>query len=210
MNSLLILGAGGHGKVVADTAAASGQWERIVFLDDRHPSLEAVLDWPVIGCIKEAKGFLSEYSGFCVAIGNNKLRTTLLKQYLDQGFSSPCVVHPTAYISPSATLGPGCVVFAQGVVNAGAQIGTGSIINTGASIDHDCILGEGVHLCPGVRLAGKVSVGQQTTLGTSSAVIPEINIGSHAMVGAGSVVVTNIPDHSTVAGVPAKIFNQHE
>jgi len=209
MNSLLILGAGGHGKVVADTAAA-GQWEKVAFLDDRHPSLKTVLDWPVLGSIKDAEQFLQEYDGFCVAIGNNNLRTKLLKLYLDQGFSAPCLVHPTAYISPSAALSPGCVVFAQGVVNPGTHVGAGSIINTGASVDHDCALGEGVHLCPGVRLAGEVSVGQQTTLGTSVAVIPQINIGSHVIIGAGSVVVTDIPNHSTAVGVPAKVIKNNE
>jgi sugar O-acyltransferase (sialic acid O-acetyltransferase NeuD family) len=210
MKSLLILGAGGHGKVVADTAAATGQWKKIAFLDDRHPSLKAVLDLPVLGNLEDAKKFLLEYDGFCVAIGDNNLRTRLLKLYLDQGFSSPSLVHPTAYISPSATLGPGCVVFAQGAVNPSTQIGEGCIINTGASVDHDCTVEEGVHLCPGVRLAGEVSVGQHTTLGVSATVIPQVNIGSHVMVGAGSVVVTNIPDHSTVAGVPAKIVQKHE
>jgi sugar O-acyltransferase (sialic acid O-acetyltransferase NeuD family) len=208
MHSLLILGAGGHGKVVADTAAATGLWEKIAFLDDRHPSLEAVLDWPVIGSLEDAKKFLPEHDGFCVAIGNNKLRIKLLKLYLDLGFTAPCLVHPTAYISPSASLGPGCVVFAQGVINAETQVAVGGIINTGASVDHDCTLGEGVHLCPGVRLAGEVCVGQQTTLGTSATVIPQTNIGSHVMVGAGSVVVTDIPDHSTAAGVPAKVIKK--
>jgi sugar O-acyltransferase (sialic acid O-acetyltransferase NeuD family) len=210
MNSLLILGAGGHGKVVADTAAATGQWENIAFLDDQHPSLGAVFNWPVLGCMEEAKKFLSKYDGFCIAVGNNSLRLKLLKLYQAQGFSAPCLVHPTAYISPSASLGPGCVVFAQGVVNPGSQVGEGSIINTGASVDHDCTLGEGVHLCPGVRLAGEVRIGQQTTLGTGSAVIPQINIGSYVMVGAGSVVVADIPDHSTAAGVPAKTIKEHE
>ncbi len=210
MSSLLILGAGGHGKVVADTATATGQWKKVALLDDRHPSLKAVLGWPVLGRMEDAKKFLPEYDSFCVAIGNNNLRTKLLQLYLDQGFSAPSLVHPTAYISPSASLGPGCVVFAQGVVNPGTQVGGGSIINTGASVDHDCTLGVGVHLCPGVRLAGEVSVGQQTTLGTGAAVIPQINIGSHVMVGAGSVVVTDIPDHSTAAGVPAKLIKNHE
>ncbi len=210
MSSLLILGAGGHGKVVADTAAAIGRWSKIAFLDDRHASLKKVLDWPVLGSIEKAKGFLVEYDDFCVAIGDNNLRIKLLKSYLDQGFKAPSLVHPTAYISPSASLGAGCVVFAQGVVNPGSEVGEAAIINTGASVDHDCTLGEAVHLCPGVRLAGKVRVGQQTTLGTGTAVIPQINIGSHVMVGAGSVVVTNIPDRSTAAGVPAKIIKDHE
>lgn len=210
MNSLLILGAGGHGKVVADTAAATGHWDKIAFLDDRHPALATVLDWPVIGSLEEAKKFLPEYDGFCVAIGNNELRIKLLKLYLDLGFSAPSLVHPTAYISPSASLGPGCVVFTQGALNAEAQVAAGGIINTGASVDHDCTLNEGVHLCPGVRLAGEVKVGRQTTLGTNVAVIPQINIGSHVMVGAGSVVVTDIPDHSTAAGVPAKVIKDNE
>ena len=210
MSSLLILGAGGHGKVAADTAAATGQWKQIAFLDDRHPSLKTVLDWPVLGRLEEAKQILPKHDGFCVALGDNKLRTKLLKLYLDQGFTAPCIVHPTAYISPSADLGPGCVVFAQGAVNPETRIGEGGIINTGASVDHDCALGEGVHLCPGVRLAGEVHIGQQTTLGTGTVVIPQIRIGSHVMVGAGSVVVTDIPDHSTAAGVPAKPIKNHE
>ena len=185
MDSLLILGAGGQGKMVADTAAAAGSWENIAFLDDRHPDLDSVLDWPVIGPLKDAEKHLPAYSGFVVALGNNKLRAQLLKQYLDLDFAAPSIIHPTAYVSPSAKLGPGCVVFAQGVVNVGAQVGMGSIINTGASVDHDCVLGVGIHLCPGVRLAGEVRVGHQSTLGTGSAVIPKIAIGNHVMVGAG-------------------------
>lgn len=210
MDSLLILGAGGHGKVVADTAAATGSFGTIAFLDDRHPDLDSVLDWRVIGTLQDAEKHLPSYSGFIVALGDNKLRTQLLKQYLDLDFASPSIIHPTAYVSPAAKLGAGCVVFAQGVVNAGAQVGMGSIINTGASVDHDCVLGVGVHLCPGVRLAGEVRVGHQSTLGIASAVIPKIAIGNHVMVGAGSVVIADIEDHLTVAGVPATVVSKNE
>lgn len=189
---------------------ASGQWPKIAFLDDRYPTIKSVIDWPVVGKLEEASKFLPAYSGFVVALGDNKLRAQLLKRYLDKGFDSPDIVHSMAYVSPSSKMGPGCVVFAQGVVNPGVQIGMGGIINTGASVDHDCKLGEGVHICPGSRLAGEVSVGDHTMLATGSSVIPRIKIGSNVMVAAGSVVIADIKNNQTVAGVPAKFVRAND
>ncbi|MDH5763291.1 MAG: acetyltransferase [Nitrospinota bacterium] len=205
MNSLLILGAGGHGKVVADTAASSGLWQKIAFLDDRYPAIKSVIDWPVVGRLEDTQKILPAYSGFVVAIGDNILRAQLLKRYLDKGFKSPHIVHPKSYVSPSAEMGPGCVVFAQGVVNPGVKMEMGGIINTGASVDHDCQLGEGVHICPGARLAGEVHIGSHTMLATGASVIPRIHIGNNVMVAAGSVVISNIGNNCTVAGVPARV-----
>ena len=208
MNSLLILGAGGHGKVVADTAAASTLWQRISFLDDQYPKLKAVESWPVVGKLEDAQKLLPAYSGFVVALGDNAMRSKLLKQYLDKGFESPSIVHPMAYVSPAATMGPGCVVFAQGVINPGVKMAMGGIINTGASVDHDCQLGEGVHICPGSHLAGEVHIGSHTMLATGSSVIPRIHIGNNVMVAAGSVVIAQIDDNCTVAGVPARVVRK--
>lgn len=209
MNDLLIIGAGGHGKVVADTAIETGKWNDIAFLDDRWNSLKSVLSLPVMGPLNIITEMKSRFSEIAVAVGDSLLRIELLKKYELLGFSLARIIHPTAFISRHAVIYPGCVVFAQGVVNAGAVIGFGSIINTGSVVEHDCILGEGVHICPGVKLAGQVSIGKHSWIGIGSSVIQQVSIGENVMVGAGTVVIDNVSDNVTVAGVPGRVIKQN-
>jgi sugar O-acyltransferase (sialic acid O-acetyltransferase NeuD family) len=207
MRNLLIVGAGGHGKVVADAAIAARQWSSIAFIDDRYP-MNSVLDWPVVGSMDHAGELLNQYSDLIVAIGNNFLRVRLLKKFKETGFHIPTIIHPKASVSEFAELGEGTVVFAQAAVNAGTRIGLGSIVNTGSSVDHDCILGEGVHVCPGVHLAGGVQVGNCSWLGIGSTIIQNVTIGSNVTIGAGSVILHNVEDGSTVVGVPGKVIKK--
>lgn len=209
MSGLLVLGAGGHGRVVVDTACEMGIWDNIAFLDDRYPELTSSLSWPVIGTIEQAGDFLSEYSDLVIAIGNNLLRVELIERFAQKGFSFPIIVHPTAFISKSAEIGCGSVVFAQSAINAGSKLGIGCIVNTGATVDHDCILGDGIHISPGAHLAGAVKVGNGSWIGLGSSVIQQISIGNGVVVGAGAVITNSIPNDVTVIGIPGKIVKRH-
>ncbi|MDQ6981929.1 MAG: acetyltransferase [Mariprofundus sp.] len=204
MNQLLILGAGGHGKVMAETAEAKGVWNKIGLLDDRHAVLDGSLRWPVLEKIEKAARFVSEYSHATVAVGDFRKRLEWLDMLASLGFSIPTLIHPKAWVSPSASLAEGCVVMANATVQADATLGRGCIVNTGASVDHDCSIGDGVHICPGVSLGGDVIVGYGSWLGIGSSVIQGIHIGGHATVGAGAAVISDVSDCLTVVGVPAR------
>jgi len=208
VSGLLVVGAGGHGKVVADTAYETGRWSKIAFLDKRQ-DIKSVLSWPIIGCDDEAPFFLKEYQELAVALGNNQTRLKMLRHFAKIGFSLPVIIHPSAYVSNSAVIEAGCVVFAQSAVNAGVKIGFGSILNTCVSVDHDCILEDGVHLSPGVHLAGEVTVGSCSWIGIGTSVIQGVSIGQRVIVGAGTAVIKNIGDDVTVVGVPGGVIKSH-
>jgi len=204
MNQLLILGAGGHGKVIAEIAEALGRWQKITFLDDRHAILDGTMRWPVIGGVRHANRFVLDYSHAVVAVGDSTMRLGWLNMLISHGFEVPSLVHPAAWVSPSADLGAGTVVMANATVQADSSVGLGCIINTGASVDHDCRLADGVHVCPGVNLGGNVHVGVESWLGIGCSVIQGIRIGGRVTVGAGAAVINDTSDCLTVVGVPAR------
>ena len=211
MSGLLLLGAGGHARVVAETSLAIGRFSRIAFLDDRCSSpgqLPDQLGWPVIGPLSAALDphTRQQFSAALVAIGNAALRLQWLQRLAALGYQLPVVIHPTAWVSPSAQLSAGSVVFAQAAIQAHAVIGSGAILNTGCSVDHDAQLGDGVHICPGARLAGEVQVGDRSWIGIGSSVIQQIRIGADVTVGAGAAVVSDLPDGVTAVGVPARVL----
>ena len=203
MNGLLIIGAGGQGKVVADTALLLG-WEDIAFLDDRAATLQPPLGMPIVGMLENLEAQRAAYFSAIVAVGDAKLRIQLTARCRRAGFDVVSVVHPKAYLSKFASIGAGCAAFAQSAINAGASMGAACIVNTGATVDHDCLIGEGVHICPGAHLAGSVRVGDRSWIGIAATIRQGITIGRDATVGAGAVVVADVPDGSTVMGVPAK------
>ena len=202
-DSLLILGAGGHGKVVADAALRQGRWERVAFLDDACPAIDTAVGLAVLGKTGMAERLLPDYADAAVAIGNSSLRLEWLERLEDLGFHLPVIQHPDATVSPHARVQEGSVIFAQAVVNPDARLGRGCIVNTAASVDHDCILGAGVHVAPGAHIAGGVQIGQGAWIGIGACVREYVVIGRHVMVGAGAAVISDVPDHNTVAGVPA-------
>ena len=208
MSSLLIIGAGGHGRVVADAALACQKYERIAFLDDRFAELSSVIYMPVLGSISSAAAQRSAFSEAIVAIGDNRLRLQLLLMLEGDGFSIATIIHPTAYIGREAEIASGTVIFAHSVVNTGAVIGRGSIVNTGATVDHDARIAEGVHISPGAHLAGEVTVGACSWIGTGAAIIPGIRVGENVTIGAGTVVIRDIPDAVTVVGNPGRIIRK--
>lgn len=205
MKVLAILGASGHGKVVADTAECCG-WDAIEFFDDAWPGLAMNGAWQVVGTSADLLKRVQDYQGVLVAIGNNEVRQRKLAELKAVGASLPVLQHPTAVVSRYAAIGPGSVLFASAVVNAYATLGEGCIVNTGGSVDHDCELGNCVHVCPGARLAGMVKVGDLSWIGIGACVRQVLDIGSRVVVGAGAAVVCNISDNMTVAGVPARVL----
>ena len=214
MSRLLILGAGGHARVVAETALACGAASSISFLDDRlgvDPLSRQVLGWPVLGPLGLSLklGISDQFDSAVVAIGHAQTRLEWVQHLHLAGYKLPTIVHPTAWVSPSAQLGPSTVVFAQAVVQAQVSIGIGAILNTGCSVDHDAQLADGVHLCPGSCLAGEVKVGSRSWIGIGASVIQQVCIGSDVTVGAGASVVRDLPSSVTAVGVPARVVTLH-
>lgn len=202
MSGILILGAGGHAKVIADILIAQEK-PVIGFLDD-DPSLwnTSCLGLSILGSINTYTGY--EPTGLIIGIGQNQVRQTVARQ-LGQEAERLWVnaVHPSAVIASSVHLGHGIAIMAGAVVNPEATIGDHVIINTGATVDHDCRIGDFSHIAPGAHLAGTVIVGEGSFLGIGSTVIPLCHIGDWTTVGAGAVVVRNIPGGVTAKGVPA-------
>ena len=198
---LIIIGASGHGKVVADIALKTERWNQIVFLDDDE-RLEASLGLKVIGKSKDALDYIDNADIF-VAIGNNAIREKFLFQLQNAGASIPVLMHNQAIIGQQVEIDEGTVVMAGTVINCCAKIGKGCIINTGANIDHDNIIEDYVHISPGVSLAGAVTVGQGTWIGIGSVVSNNIKITRGCKIGAGAVVIRDITEAGTYVGVPA-------
>jgi sugar O-acyltransferase (sialic acid O-acetyltransferase NeuD family) len=199
---LLILGASGHGKVVGDCAMAVAGCE-IRYFDDRWPVLDFCGPWPVIGTGESFFAEAGTGGRAFVAIGNVATRLAWLHRLKTAGISVATVIHPRSVISPHAVIGAGGLVVA-GVININARLGLGCIINTAATVDHDCVLDDGVHVCPGAHLAGDVRVGESSWLGIGCVVRQGVRIGARVTVGAGAVVVADVPDGLTVVGVPAR------
>lgn len=195
----VVLGAGGHAKVVIATLQAAG-WEVAgVFDDDEATWGGELLGLPLLGPLEAAREL--EPDGAVVAVGRNRQRQEVTTR-LDLPWIS--VAHPSAVVHESVRLGPGTVVFAGAVIQPDAVVGAHAIVNTAASVDHDCRLADFVHVAPGVRLAGGVVVEEGALLGIGSAVVPGIHVGAWATVGAGAAVVRNVACGATVAGVPAR------
>lgn len=201
---LLIIGAGGHGKVVGDCAQAAARWAEIVFYDRRWPLLTGCGPWRVAGTDMAVLDDWRSGDQVFVAIGEAVARMEWLERMQSAGLPIAVITHHRAVVSPETILGEGSFVAPSAVINIGTRLGRGCIINTGASIDHDCELGDGTHICPGVHLAGNVRVGAGSFIGIGSAVCHGVTIGAAVTVGAGSVVTADVPDGYTVVGVPAR------
>jgi sugar O-acyltransferase (sialic acid O-acetyltransferase NeuD family) len=210
VRTLLVVGAGGHGRVVADAAVESGVWERVVFLDDRFPALDSSDGWPVVGVATLDQRWIRDYPAIAVAIGENTVRLDCARRFLALGYALPTVVHPSACIGRSAVIGDGTVLLAQSAVNSGARLGVGCIINTAAVVEHDCELGDGVHVSPAAALAGAVRVGECAWIGIGASVNQEIRIGAAAVIAAGAAVVRDVGAGRTAVGIPARLLGRAE
>lgn len=197
-----ILGASGHGKVVADAAKLSG-WDEVVFFDDAWPELLQNGAWAVVGDSDALLRGAKSLDGVVVAIGNNNIRQMKQRELTDLGLRFVSVIHPTACVSEHAVVGVGSVVFANAVINAFAEVGEGCIVNTGAVVEHDCVMGDFAHVSPNALLAGGVKVGSLAWVGGSASVRQLIKVGEGAVIGMGSVVTKDVQPGATVVGNPA-------
>lgn len=204
MRTLAVLGAGGHGKVVADAAEAEGRWDNVVFFDQAWPKQTQCGPWDIVGDEAALLSQPSRFSGVVVAIGANPVRLDCVRRLIAAGAELATVVHPAAVISRHADVAAGTVAFAGAVVNPGARVGMACILNTGASVDHDCVLGDGVHISPGAHLAGNVHIGEASWIGIGASIRQGITLGPNTMVGAGAAVVHSSKGGITLVGVPAR------
>ena len=196
--SVLVVGAGGHAKVVVATLQAMGKRVGGCLDDDPEAVGRSVLGVPVIGPVSRLRAYEGEA---VVGIGSNRVRHALASRYPDVAWAT--VVHPAAVVHVSARLGAGTVVFAGAVVQPGARIGAHAIVNTGATVDHDGEIGDFVHIAPGVHLSGNVTVEEGGFLGVGACAVPGVRIGAWGIVGAGAAVVRDLPPNTTSVGVPA-------
>ncbi|MDD4977068.1 MAG: acetyltransferase [Gallionella sp.] len=196
MPKLLIIGAGGHGKAVADAALESGLWQEICFLDDAWPNKAVNGIWNIVGNISQMADWATKCSAAVVALGNNHLRMELQQQLIDSGHSIASIIHPSAQVSRHTQIGAGSVVLANCVISVGVVIGKAAIINTAATIGHDSHLADAVHIAPGSHLGGDVSIGDFSWVGIGSVIRHGIRVGSNVVLTPGEVVTNNIDDHS--------------
>lgn len=203
MTKLIIIGAGGHSKVIQDIVAGNKDLKLHAILDDSIN--ETFKNKGVIySNTRYLESLQEEDYNYCLAIGSNHIRKKLYQKFRISIDKYVTLIHPSAVISKTAQIGNGTVVMPRVVINADTIIGNHSIINTGSIIEHDNVLEDYVHISPNATLTGTVSVGQGSHVGAGAIVIPGKHIGSWSIVGAGSVVINNIKDNMTVVGSPAK------
>jgi sugar O-acyltransferase (sialic acid O-acetyltransferase NeuD family) len=197
---LIVIGAGGHAKVVISTARAAGFEVRFAFDDDPQKIGGNLLGVSVAGPIAESA---SAGLPAVLALGANQLRRDWAGQ-LDLEWAT--IVHPHAVVADGAVLAAGVVAFAGAVLQVDAVVHSHAIINTGATVDHDCVIGGYAHIAPGAHLAGEVRVGEGALVGIGATVAPGCSVGAWSVLGAGGVAVTDLPDHTTAVGIPARVL----
>ncbi|MGN1418410.1 MAG: acetyltransferase [Acutalibacteraceae bacterium] len=197
---LMIIGAGGHGKVIADIALNCG-FQKIAFLDDGDK--KECMGFPIIGKTSDAKKYKDCF--FIIAIGNAVVRERIQNELLNSGLEIATLIHPASTIASNVSVGKGTVIMAGAVVNPCAKIADGCIINTGATVDHDNVIESFAHVSVGSHLAGTVKIGKGTWIGAGAVVSNNITVCAGCMIGAGAVVVKDIEVPGTYIGVPAKL-----
>ena len=203
-DKVYIIGAGGHAQVVIDAIMNSGLQAYGIFDDNESLIGKNIFQIPILGKIEKAKEY--ENGRFIVAIGDNEIRTKIVKNL---GFSDDkfyTVVHPSAVIGKNVEIGAGTMVLGGVVINTGTSIGRHCIINTSASIDHHNKISDFVHIAPGTHTGGNVTIGEGALIGIGASIIPGVKIGKRSVIGTGTVVIKDVPDYATVVGNPGKII----
>lgn len=209
----IILGAGGHAKVVLECLDHE-QFEVAGFLDkDNQRQGEKIQGLPILGDDADPDRWFSQGITCCIVgighMGKPWLRNKLYHTYLNAGYELVTAIHPTAQISPSVRIGSGTVILPGAILNADAVVGNNCIINTGTIIEHDAHIADGVHIAPGCVIAGAVHINENSFVGAGSNVINGICIDHDCIIGAGSVVITDLPGNSVSVGVPARVIKEN-
>lgn len=208
MKKIVLLGAGGHCKVIIDILNSTNKYE-IAGITDK--SIKGnVLNIPIIGDDNVLPKLYREGVEYAFiglgALSNMNIRNLLYSQLKKIGFKLPVLIHKAAVVSPYSHVSDGTCVMAGAIINPGADIGENCIINTGSVIEHDCKVGHNTHISPNAAVAGRVTIGSNTHIGIGSSIIQGITIGNNVTIGAGAVVISNIEDNSLAVGIPAKVI----
>jgi sugar O-acyltransferase (sialic acid O-acetyltransferase NeuD family) len=201
-DQLIVLGSGGHAKVVIEAALARSDREIIILDDSPAASDRSIFGIGISGDRTRLASLPN--SPVALGIGDNRARGELIDWLRSQGRLLETVIHPSAFVATSVKMGEGVFVSAGATVIAEASIGDGAIVNTGASVDHDCVIGQAAHIAPGVHLCGNVRIGARTLVGVGSSARPGVSVCDDVVLGAGSVVIRDIAEPGTFAGNPAR------
>jgi UDP-perosamine 4-acetyltransferase len=209
MEKIIILGGGGHAKVLIEIIRLTGKYEIAGILDAGFDKGFEIFGVPVIGKDDLLPGIFERdrIKNACIGVGSardNSRRKALYEKVRQLGFSVPSLVHPRAIVSASSKISRGAQLMANAIIQPCSFIGENTIINTGAIVEHDCNIGKHIHVCPGAVLSGECIVGKETFIGAGATVINGIKIGKNVTIGAGSVVINDIAAGSVVKGAPAK------
>ncbi|MEH7419504.1 acetyltransferase [Neobacillus drentensis] len=207
---IVLVGHGGHSKVVTDAILSNKECDIVGYLDDKYKNVE-LIDNTYCGPISSAIRLVDYFYdvSFVITIGNNKVRQSIVDILNLPEKYFPAIIHDSAVISPSSRIGCGTVVMPNAVINASTIIGNHVIINTGCIIEHDSVVGDYSHISPGVSLTGNVKIGEGVLVGAGSTIIPNKEIGNWSIIGAGATVLKDIPSFSTAVGIPARIIKKN-
>lgn len=200
IDSIYIIGAGGHAKVIIAALMEKGLICKGIYDDNKLLWGRKILDTPIVGAVSELKD--SSTDSAIIAIGNNNVRKKIGEKFTNIKWLS--LIHPHAWVHKSVKIGEGTVVFAGAIIQPDTVIGRHSIINTSASVDHDCLIGDFCHIAPGSHIAGGVEIENEVFIGIASAVLPLVKITANTLIGAGTTVTKNIEAPGTYIGTPAK------
>ncbi len=209
MERIIILGGGGHARILIRLIKAIARYEISGILDPSLKKESMVVDVPVLGgddllSMQIKEGIMLA----CIGVGSvedNSKRTGLYQTVKETGFSVPCLIHPKSVVKENeVNISEGVQVMAGAIIQTGSSIRENTIINTGAIIEHDCVIGKHVHICSGVVISGGVTIGDSTFIGAGATIIQGIKIGNNSVVAAGAVVINDVGDGFKVKGVPAE------
>ncbi|AVQ37351.1 serine acetyltransferase [Clostridium botulinum] len=208
MKKIVLVGAGGHCKVIIDIIRSNNVYE-IIGIIDKYTTEKSLLDISIIGDDNKLKEVYKDgvkNAFLCIgALGDLNLRNKIYNNLKEIGFKLPVLMHNTAIVSKYAAIEEGTCIMPGAIINSGAKIGKNCIINTGAIIEHDCVIEYNCHISPRAVLGGSVSIEKNTHIGIGATVIQGVNIGCNVTIGAGSVVISSIPDNVVALGIPSKI-----
>lgn len=202
MNKIMLIGAGGHGRVVLEALNASGI-KAFGFYDDSISKGTVIDGLEVVGNIEDLLSYDEKYS-FIVCIGRNEPRKRIYEKLIGRGADPYTIIHPRAYVAGNVIIGRGTIICAAAFIGVGTVIGDNCIINTNSSIDHECIIENHAQVQPGAVLTGNVSLGELSTVGSGSIIIPGVRVEKNSIVGAGAVVTKNLEEGKVWTGIPAK------